>query len=159
MPVSSRTIKALERHVREDAAVVAFTLQQADAAYTRSRADFGVDFTATAYIRSRADYGSDYHQKRYGAYAVLWLRVYIRAVFDYVQYKHSKSIKMRREYECARRWLFDIDGGLDIICFLFGLPLDLLRDRARNMTKKDVKKLEHFERDGMLTRVLENGHR
>ncbi len=103
---------------------------------------------------SRADSGVDYYRKRYGVYKALWLRVYTRAVYDFVQYRKSKSIRKRREYECARRWLFEIDGGLDLVCAAFELPLNKLRARARIMTKKDVKKLEHLERDGLFSRVL-----
>jgi hypothetical protein len=115
--------------------------------------------SSEAFIRpqsvSRPDSGVDYYQKRYGAYAVLWLRVYIRAVFDFVQYRRSKSIRKRREYECAKRWLFDNDGGFDIVCSAFELPLERLRTKAMTMTKRDVKKLEHLERDGLFSRSIE----
>jgi hypothetical protein len=101
--------------------------------------------------------------KRYSPYRVLWIRVFVRAAFDYAQYKQARDIKLRKQSEDAARWLFDdssLFNGFHNICDQLDLPIELLRKIARKMTKADVKKMEYLERDGLISRAIEGltGH-
>ncbi len=115
---------------------------------------------ALAFVRSRdvEAVEANHISKRYGPYRVLWIRVFIRAAFDYAQYKAARDIKLRKHAEDAAKWLFSeskLFNGFPNICESLDLPIELLRKVARRMTKDDVKKMEYLERDGLITRAIE----
>jgi len=88
---------------------------------------------------------------RYAPYRLLWVKVIIRAAYDYALWKDSKDLRHRKFAEDARKWLFetsDLENSLAHLCELWGLPLEKIRRFARNLTKEDVKKLEFKERQG-----------
>lgn len=88
---------------------------------------------------------------RYAPFKLLWLKVIIRAAYDYALWKDSKDLRHRKFAEDAGKWLFDPSGhenSLEHVCELWGLPLRRMREFARNLTKDDVKKLEFKERQG-----------
>ena len=88
---------------------------------------------------------------RYAPYRLLWVKVIIRAAYDYALWKDSKDLRHRKFAEEARKWLFersDLENSLEHLCELWGLPLEKIRRFARNLTKDDVKKLEFKERQG-----------
>jgi hypothetical protein len=102
---------------------------------------------------------SEYLSKKYGSYRTLWIRVYIRAVFDFVQYQDVTDVKLRRHAEDAHRWLFEPAEGFNSfehICEVFDLPLATLRSFARKITKEDVKRMEHIDGDGLILRAQEH---
>lgn len=102
---------------------------------------------------------SEYLSKKYGSYRTLWIRVYIRAVFDFVQYRDVIDVKLRRHAEDAHRWLFEPAEGFNSfehICEVFDLPLATLRSFACKITKEDVKRMEHIDGDGLILRAQEN---
>jgi hypothetical protein len=87
----------------------------------------------------------------YAPYRLLWVKVIIRAAYDYALWKDSKDLRHRKFAEDARKWLFDssdLEFGLSNICEIWGLPLEKIRRFARNLTKEEVKKLEFKERQG-----------
>lgn len=88
---------------------------------------------------------------RYAPYRLLWVKVIIRAAYDYALWKDSKDLRHRKFAEDARKWIFDksdLENSLAHLCELWGLPLEKIRKFARELTKDDVKKLEFKERQG-----------
>jgi hypothetical protein len=88
---------------------------------------------------------------RTSPYRLLWLRVFIRAAYDYALWRDATDIRLRKWAEDARKWLFDpsdLEFSLESLCYLFCLPITKLRKYARELTKDDVKKLEFKERQG-----------
>jgi len=92
-----------------------------------------------------------YMREIYGPVRVLWAQVLKRAIFDYVMLRDSRKLKDRRDYISAERWLFSSDVGLVDACKVFGWPLEKLRNRAKEMTKIDIRKMEFKERDCFTT--------
>jgi hypothetical protein len=87
---------------------------------------------------------------RYVGIRVLWLKVIIRAVFDYVSYKDSLKLNQRKVAEAAANWLFEeseIFNGFANICVQLDLSAERVRTWAKSMTKDQVTKMEHLERD------------
>lgn len=88
---------------------------------------------------------------RYAPYRLLWVKVIIRAAYDYALWKDSKDIRHRKFAEDAGKWLFDssdLENSLSHLCELWNLPLEKIRHFAKNLSKEDVKKLEFKERQG-----------
>lgn len=93
------------------------------------------------------------NDSRYDGFRTLWLKVIIRAIFDYVTYKDHSRLDKRKLAESAHFWLFKPNSNFnsfDSVCTLLGLDADTVRRRARSMTRADVDKLEHLERAGLL---------
>lgn len=87
---------------------------------------------------------------RYVGYRALWLRVVIRATFDWVSYRDSLKMELRKEAERAHRWLFEkseLFNSFENVCHLVDLPPNALRAWAKALTKERVAKIEHLERD------------
>jgi hypothetical protein len=94
---------------------------------------------------------SNYLRELYGPVRILWAQVLKRAIFDYVMLRKSKKLKDRRDFVSAERWLFSSDVGLIDACKVFGWPLERLRERAREMTSVDVRKMEFRDRECFTT--------
>lgn len=89
--------------------------------------------------------------ERYVPYRLLWAKVIIRAAYDYALWKDSKDLRLKKFAQDAGKWLFEpssLELGFESICFKFDFPIEKIRDRARNLSKDDVKKLEFRERHG-----------
>lgn len=87
---------------------------------------------------------------RYVGIRVLWFKVIIRAVFDWVSYRDSLKFFQRKLAESAATWLFqesNLFTGFDNICVQLDLAPAKVRKWARSMTKDQVTKMEHLERD------------
>ena len=97
---------------------------------------------------------STYVTEIYEPIRVLWAQVLKRAIFDYVMLRDSRKLTDRRDYISAERWLFSSDVGLVDACKVFGWPLGKLRDRAKEMTKLDIRKMEFKERECFTTNEL-----
>lgn len=81
---------------------------------------------------------------------ILWARVVLRAIYDYVILKDAKKLKDRREFDTVRKWLFEpsnLGNGLENLCRLLNWPVGLIREKALGMTRDDVKKMEFRERE------------
>jgi hypothetical protein len=90
--------------------------------------------------------GSD----RYVGYQALWIKVIIRAAFDWVSYRDSPKLELRKEAEKAYKWLFlpsTLFNSFENVCDLSGLPPDRLRRWVQSLTKAHVAKIEHLERE------------
>lgn len=92
-----------------------------------------------------------YHPERYIPYRLLWLKVIIRAAYDYALWKDLQDLRHRKFAEDARKWLFEpsnLEFSFTSLCAKFCFPVTRLREFAKNLTKEDVKKLEFRERHG-----------
>ena len=87
---------------------------------------------------------------RYVGIRVLWLKVIIRAVFDWVTYRDSNKLDKKKCADSAQNWLFnenELFNGLDNVCVILELSSERVRVWARSMSKDQVTKMEHLERD------------
>lgn len=99
-------------------------------------------------------------EERYTPCRVMWMKVIIRAAYDYALWKESPDLRLRKYAEDARKWFFEpseLFNSFDNICFLFRLPRNELLGWARDLTREQVKKFEFLERNGKdpLTLALE----
>src|SRR5512140_3817167 len=64
---------------------------------------------------------------RYVGYRALWMKVIIRAAFDWVSYRDSTKLEQRKEAEKAYKWLFHqstLFNSFENVCQLVDLPPD-----------------------------------
>ena len=88
--------------------------------------------------------------RRYAGVRALWLKVIIRAVFDWVTYKDSTKLDKKKYAEGADAWLFQkslLFNSFENVCRQLDLDPNQIREQVRKMTKDDVSKIEHLERD------------
>lgn len=88
---------------------------------------------------------------RYAGVRTLWLKVIIRAIFDWVTYRDSPRLMQKKLAESAASWLFEdseLFNGFENICGNLDVNPEDIRERARAMSKDDVAKIEHLERSG-----------
>lgn len=90
----------------------------------------------------------------------LWARVLVKAICDYVVFKEAKTLKGKREFKKVAWWLFAEDTGLLTVCEAVGWPAAMVRRRALSMSKDEVRKIEHRDRDPvlLLREGAHNGH-
>lgn len=99
-------------------------------------------------------------------FRLLWIKVILRASYDWVLYRDSKSKNLRRIAQDAYRWLFDpikdrkivvVKGNdvevffeefnsLDRLCEALDIEIDCVRKFASTLTRDKVRKLEFFDR-------------
>jgi hypothetical protein len=87
---------------------------------------------------------------RYAWVKLLWRKVIIRAVYDYVLWKDIRQIRKRHDAQDAGKWLFeesDLNNSLEEVCLIADVDPEKVRRLARTATKDQVKKLEHIERE------------
>lgn len=87
---------------------------------------------------------------RYAWVKLLWRKVIVRAIYDYVLWKDIPKTRKRHDAQDAARWLFDVsdlNNSLEQICLIADVDIGKIRTYARSATKDMVKKLEHIERD------------
>lgn len=87
---------------------------------------------------------------RYVGYRALWMKVIIRAAFDWVSYRDSTKLEVRKIADSSYRWLFEenaLFNSFENICQLVDLPPDTIRIWVRGLTKEHVAKIEHLERE------------
>src|SRR5688500_14103457 len=71
-------------------------------------------------------------------------------MFDYTLWKDETDLKKRRSAQDAARWLFEpstLNNSLENICHFLNINITMVRDRAKSLTKDDVKKAEFIERE------------
>lgn len=86
---------------------------------------------------------------RYAGIRALWIKVIIRAVFDWVSYRDSDRLHQRKLAESAEIWLFqpsELFNAFDNICMYIDLDPERVRRWAKNMDRDQVAKIEHLER-------------
>lgn len=88
---------------------------------------------------------------RYTGYRALLLKVIIRAIFDWVCYRDSLKLEKKKMAESAHSWLFEsstLFNGFENFCTILDISPERVREKARRMSKEQVAKIEHLERDG-----------
>jgi hypothetical protein len=90
-------------------------------------------------------------EERYAGVRALWLKVIIRAIFDWVSWRDSKKPEHRKVAEQAHLWLFrpgkTVFNSLEGICEFLDISPAMVRSTALTMSKEQVIKVEHLERD------------
>jgi hypothetical protein len=97
-------------------------------------------------------YGTD----PYVGYRALWMKVIIRAAFDWVSYRDSMRLDQKKEADKAHKWLFKPSAhfnSFENICHLVDLPHDKIRDWVSTLTKEHVAKIEHLERESSTNQI------
>lgn len=111
----------------------------------------------------------------YENFRLLWIKVILRAAYDWVLYRDSRSQAYKRVADNAYRWLFEDyfekvktfeEGVLQIklerpfnslfsLCEELDLDIETVRKFARKMTRRDIRKLEFFTRNrkGKIKRI------
>lgn len=87
---------------------------------------------------------------RYAWVKLLWRKVIVRAIYDYVLWKDIPKTRKRHDAQDAARWLFEpseLNNSLEQICLIADVDIGKIRAYAKTATKAEVKKLEHIERD------------
>jgi hypothetical protein len=87
---------------------------------------------------------------RYVGYRALWLKVIIRAAFDWVTYRDSTKLENFKEAQMASKWLFEpseLPNSFENVCQMVDLPPEKMRFWAKNLSKEQVAKIEHLERE------------
>ncbi len=99
-------------------------------------------------------------------YRLLWIKVILRAAYDWVLYRNSKNSINRKIAKDAHSWLFEaakskkkfiINGEIEVlrielfnslenICGFLDLDVDSVRKFAKTLTRDDIKKQEFLER-------------
>jgi len=88
--------------------------------------------------------------RRYAGTRALWMKVIIRAVFDWVTYRDNTKVDKKKYAESAHEWLFKksiLFNSFENICKNLDLDPERIRKQTLKMTKDDVAKIEHMERD------------
>lgn len=116
------------------------------------------------------NYSSGRRLNEHECFRLLWIKVILRAAYDWVLYRNSKSYSHKKDAEDAYRWIFDppkekrrvtINGqvkviliqefnSLENICDAINLDIDSVRSFARRLTRDQVKKLEFLERSSKI---------
>lgn len=88
--------------------------------------------------------------ERYAGVRALWIKVIIRAVFDWVSYRDSPRLMQKKLAESAALWLFqpsELFNGFENVCYYLDVDPSLVRRWARTMSREQVAKIEHLERE------------
>ena len=99
---------------------------------------------------------------RYVGYRALWMKVIIRAAFDWVSHRDSLNPGNRKEAEMAHLWLFgknELVNSFENVCIMLDLSPYRLRLWAKSLTKAHVAKIEHLERESSTPVALAEAQR
>jgi hypothetical protein len=107
------------------------------------------------------DLRPSYVAEHYWPIRALWARVLVKAICDFVVFKEAKTLKGRREFKKVEQWLFGEDTGFLSVCEAVGWSPLRIRAKATTMTKDEVRKIEHRDRDPVMSLrgSSSNGHR
>lgn len=86
---------------------------------------------------------------RYAGVRALWIKVIIRAVFDWVAYRDSSRIFQRKLADSAHSWLYrpsELFNSFENVCHMLDIDPNRVREWASTMSKDQVAKIEHLER-------------
>lgn len=89
-------------------------------------------------------------EDRYSGVQALWIKVIIRAVFDWVSYRDSTRLPQKKYADGAHKWLFqssNLFNSFENICEFLDLSPEKIRKWASSMSKDQVAKIEHLERE------------
>lgn len=91
-----------------------------------------------------------YNAEHYWPIQALWARVIVKAICDYANFREAKTFKGKREFKKVSAWLFGEETGFFAVCEAAGWQPAMVRKRALSMTKDEVRKIEHRDRDPVL---------
>lgn len=94
------------------------------------------------------------NDERYAGARALWIKVIVRAAFDWVSYRDSDRLLQRKLAENAQAWIFKpsrLFNGFENICLSLDLDPDRVRQWVSGLSKDQVAKIEHLERDHSYT--------
>lgn len=80
----------------------------------------------------------------------LWLKVVIRAVFDWVQYRDSTRLPQKKLADSAKGWLFEpseLFNGFENLCESLDVDPNKIRKWASGLSRDQVAKIEHLDRE------------
>lgn len=100
-------------------------------------------------VVSRPPLIAPYATDRYSGTKILWIMVIRRAMFDYVLWKDEQDVGKRRDADLVRKWLFEpsnLESSLANLCVALGLDIEMVRRKALELTRDEVKKIEFRER-------------
>ena len=86
---------------------------------------------------------------RYSGVRMLWIKVIIRAIYDWITYRDSTKFHFKKLAESAEIWMFQESytfNSFDNICRYISLEPDMVRGRIKLMSKEDAKKIEFLDR-------------
>lgn len=86
---------------------------------------------------------------RYSGVRMLWIKVIIRAIYDWITYRDSTKFHFKKLAESAEIWMFQEShtfNSFDNICRYIGLEPSRVRGRIKSMSKEDAKKIEFLDR-------------
>jgi hypothetical protein len=89
-------------------------------------------------------------EDRYSGIRALWLKVIIRAIFDWVAYRDCLKLEKKKVAEQAYIWLFHANktfNSFENLCAILDVSPYKVRKKAMSMTREQVAKIEHLERD------------
>ena len=87
--------------------------------------------------------------RRYSGVRMLWIKVIIRAAYDWVTYRDSSKLQLRKYAESADAWLFGeshVFNSFENVCKYINANPVRVRARIRTMSKEDAKKIEYLDR-------------
>jgi hypothetical protein len=92
------------------------------------------------------------YRARYAGLKALWIKVIIRAMFDWASYKDSVIPARKKFAETAYTWLFNDNKepfSFIYICSFLDIEPEKFRKKTLSMTKAEVAKVEFKERKSM----------
>ena len=102
-------------------------------------------------------------------FKLIWYKVILRAIYDYVLYKESRNKSLKRLADGAEKWLFlsaretsrkNISllpfNSLENLCTLLDLDMGEVRKFASKLNRTDIRKIEFFQRNKYKPRKKKN---
>lgn len=100
-------------------------------------------------IKNGSDQGRYVGHDRYAGVRALWIKVIIRAVFDWVSYRESPKLLQRKLAESAHFWLFrpnESFNSFENICYYLDMNPENIRRWAKVLDPDKVAKIELLDR-------------
>ena len=99
----------------------------------------------------------DADDERYTGMRAMWLKVMIRAAFDWVSYRDHRDPRKLRDAKEAEAWLFHGWGqgfnSFENLCRLLQVSPQGVRRWATSLSKDQITKIEHLDRVGSARRL------
>lgn len=79
----------------------------------------------------------------------LWVKVIIRAVFDWVSYRDSEKLMQRKLAQSAESWLFlpnEVFNSFENVCYYLDMNPENIRRWAKSLNRDQVSKIELLDR-------------
>ena len=137
--------------VQQDTAPLALQLRS----LSPETIDWWPDETLVLILKLRIE---DRAMERYSRLRALWVRVIIRAAFDLAS-RQENNLAKQKEAESAERWLFGeshLFNSFENVCSMLDVNPERFRTWARNLSWKEVRKMEHMERTSSSVRAIDD---